>query len=132
MWGRVRLATVVVGGSEEAAAAAAAARRALVEGGRSKIERGGENMGEKDRCVAGGDLVGKRELAEVGLGALPVRRAFVAVLFPCRLRLGAFVGISLAPVSLRRGGLGFGGILLARARLVAFGLVGRVIVVTLH
>lgn len=94
MWGRVRHETVAVDGSEEAA------ERALVEGGMSKTERGGGSMGEKDRCAVGGDLVGKRELVEVELGALLVRRAFVVVLFPCRLQPGAFVAISLAPVFL--------------------------------
>lgn len=96
----------------------------------SKTEKGGGSMGEKDRCVVGGDLVGKRELVEVELGALLVRRAFVVVLFPCRLRPGAFVAISLARVSLPIGVLASGGFLLARARLVSFGLGGPVILVT--
>lgn len=126
MWGLVRLGTVAVDGSYEVAG------RVLVEEDMSKIEKGGGSMGVKDRCVVGGDLVGKRELVEVGLGALLVRRAFVGVLFLCRLRLGAFVVISLGLVSPLLGGLGFGVFLLAPARLVSVGLVGLVIVVSLR
>ena len=124
MWVQVRHVTVAVDGSEDAA------EWALVEGGMSKNEKGGGSMGEKDRCVVGVDLVGKRELVEFGLGALLVRRAFVPVLFPYRLRPRAFVEVCLELGSLQIGVLACGGWLHARAGLVSFGLGVLVIVVT--